>query len=155
MYFKKNIMKKSIKLTGKELMEMISESVKRALIESADDSWYDEEDYDGKTGEPGMVRSYEVGMISFENAENEAEQQGMSVEDYLKEWFFEIQPECPWYWQKLGSGYGYHGNTIFVENGVTCKEIHGQLMFDERPRGDAEYDHDFENRLQKGEFWTK
>ena len=79
----------------------------------------------------------------------------MDVADYLKYWFSEIKSECPWYWQKLGSGYGYHGNTIFYENGVTCKEIHGQIMFDEDEPNRAKLNHDFQKRLSRGEYWMK
>lgn len=148
-------MVKRIRMTEHELRNIIAESVKRVILEAQEEDWYAEEDYDGNTGKPGMVRSYEVGYISEENAESEAEENGMSMEDYLKEWFFEIQSECPWYWEKLGSGYGYQGDTIFCENGVTCKCIYGQIMFDEEPPQVAAYNRDFENRLNQGEFYVK
>ena len=94
--------------------------------------WYDEEDYDGKTGEPGMVRSYDIGTYYMSNAEEDAKESGYdNVAEYLSYWFNEIKPECPWYWQKIGSGYGYNGTTIFKEGGLVCKDICDQIMFDE------------------------
>ena len=34
-------------------------------------------------------------------------------------------------WQKIGSGYGYNGDTIFQNGGIVCKDIFGQIMIDE------------------------
>lgn len=112
----------------------VSEShIKRTLRENIED-WYAEEDYNGQTGEEGEVKSYDIGSYYLGNAERDAEENGYDdVAEWLKNWFFEIQVDCPWYWQKMGSGYGYNGDTIFEENGVVCKDIYGQLMFDEYP----------------------
>lgn len=119
---------------SKRIRRIVKETMNRMLRESLDEEWYGEEDYDGNVGEPGMIRSYDVGYMSTDNEEMAAQEQGYnSLEDYLNDWFFEIQPDCPWYWQKIGNGYGYHGNTIFKENGVVCKDIYGQIMFDEYP----------------------
>lgn len=115
-------------------MERFNKKVIRENIED----WYAEEDYNGNTGNKGEVRSYNVGYISAENAEADAQEYGyQNLADYLKYLFNEIQPECPWTWQKLGNGYGYHGNIIFDENGVVCKEIYGQIMFDEYPKSNV------------------
>lgn len=93
--------------------------------------WYDEEDYDGKTGEPGMVRSYDIVYYDFD-AEEDAKENGYdNIEDYLRFYFNEIKPDCPWYWKKKDGGYGFNGNTIFKEGGLTCKKIYEQIMFDE------------------------
>lgn len=94
--------------------------------------WYDQEDYNGKTGEPGMIRSYDIGTYYMSQAEEDAKESGYDdVADYLSYWFNEIKNECPWYWQKIGPGYGYNGNTIFKEGGLVCKDICDQIMFDE------------------------
>jgi len=165
------------RITEQDLQRMIKESVNRILsdrkkifegsemILSGDDSqeyhgvndeWYQEEDYDGNVGSEGMVRSYDIGAYYLSNAEQDAEDSGFdNVEDYLKYWFSEIKDECPWYWQKIGSGYGYNGSTIFREGGVVCKDIADQIIIDEYPIGAAERNADFENRLNNGEYWMK
>ena len=104
------------------------------------DEWYAQEDDFGKTGEYGMVRSYDIGYMILENCENNAKEMGYdNVEDYLRLWAGECTlAECPFQWQRLGSGYGYHGRTLFeaddIVNGhLVCKEIYGQIMFDAYP----------------------
>ena len=120
------------------------------------DEWYQEEDYYGHVGSEGMIRSYDIGGYYMSNAEQDAKESGFDdVVEYLKYWFSEIQSECPWYWTKIGKGYGYHGNTLFREGGVVCKEIADQIMFDVYPIGQAEYDDDFNNRLNRGEYYAK
>ena len=125
--------KKIIRLTEADIHKMVKNIVNEVIgHKELYSEWYDEQDYDGKTGEPGMVRSYDIGTYYDANAENDAKECGYdNLEDYLKYWFGEIKADCPWYWQKIGNGYGYHGNTIFKDGGVTCKEIYGQIMFDE------------------------
>ena len=126
-------MRRTIRLTERELKHMISESVRRILREDEYD-WYDEEDFDGNTGEEGQIRSYDVGYYTIDQAEQDAQENGYNdVAEYLKYWFSEVQPECPWTWQDTGGGYGYNGDTVFEEEGVVCKDIYGQLMFDEYP----------------------
>lgn len=120
-----------------KIRQMVKESIKRfvneaTLVPDAYNEWYQEEDYDGNTGKEGMVRSYDIGGYYMHNAENDAKECGFDdVAKYLHYWFNEIKPECPWYWQKLGSGYGFHGKTIFQDGGLVCKEIYDQIMFDE------------------------
>ena len=90
---------------SKRIRNIVKETLNRVLRESVED-WYAEEDYDGNTGQPGQVRSYDVGYVNAQNEEMAAQEQGYEdVADFLKEWFFEIQPDCPWTWQKLGNGY--------------------------------------------------
>ena len=135
--------KQIIRLTESDLHHIIKESVKRVLVETNElyDEWYEEEDYDGHTGEEGMVRSYNIGTYYIDQAEEDAKENGYDdVADYLEYWFSEIQPDCPWYWTKVGSGYGYNGDTIFVNDGIVCKDIYGQIMVDEYPIGDARRD---------------
>ena len=171
------------RITEQDLQRMVKESVNRILttrkkifegIENVEDNelllndeesqeyngvndeWYQEEDYDGNVGSEGMVRSYDIGAYYLSNAEQDAKENGFdNVEDYLKYWFDEVKPDCPWYWQKIGSGYGYNGNTIFREGGIVCKDISGQIMVDEYPIGAVERNADFENRLSQGEYWMK
>lgn len=129
--------KKIIRLTEEDIHNLIRESVNKILLKETNklyNEWYEEEDYNGHTGEPGMIRSYDIGTYYDSNAEVDAKENGFdNLEDYLKYYFDEIKTECPWYWQKIGPGYGYHGNTIFKEGGIVCKEIYGQIMFDEYP----------------------
>ncbi len=101
--------------------------------------FYSEVDQNGKTGQPGQVKSYECGYISKSNAELEAKEAGYgSLEDYLKSWWDEVSVELPFTWETMGSGYGYNGTTIFTNeepDGGTlrCKDIFGQIMFDVYP----------------------
>ena len=39
-------------------------------------------------------------------AEEDAEKEGMPLDEYLIYWFNEIKQECPFTWQRLGGGYG-------------------------------------------------
>jgi hypothetical protein len=105
------------------------------------DDWYQEEDYNGNIGEEGMIRSYDIGTYYIGTAEEDAKENGFNdVAEYLQYWFSEIQGECPWYWTKVGHGYGYNGNTIFKHDGVVCKDIYGQIMVDEYPIADPRRD---------------
>ena len=128
-------MKKIVRLTESELMSLISRSARR-MINEAVESFYDEEDDSGRTGRPGEVKSYDLGYLSVENEELSAEEHEMSLEDYLKYWWNEVSVDgMPFTWQKLGSGYGYHGDeicTIEQPDGSTVvfKDIYGQLMAD-------------------------
>lgn len=119
--------------------------------ESLYDEWYEEEDYDGNVGEPGMVKSYDIGHYYLSQAEEDAEENGYdNVVDYLKYWFNEIEPECPWYWTKVNSNYQMQGNVLFKENNIICMEFADQILF----YGDID-NSDFYNRLQSGEYWSK
>lgn len=100
-------------------------------------SFYEEIDINGNVGKPGQVKSYEVTMFT-EQAEAEAEEMGMSLEEYLRTWWNECSMETPFVWETLGGGYGFHGDTIFEQeepDGGTlrCKEIFDQIMFDVYP----------------------
>ena len=131
--------KKLIRLTESDLHRIIKESVNRIINEGNElyDEWYEEEDYDGNTGTDGMIRSYDIGTYYMSNAENDAKENGFDdVAEYLEYWFDEIRQECPWYWTKIGSGYGYNGDTVFKNDGIVCKDIFGQIMIDEYPIGD-------------------
>ena len=118
--------------------KIIRKSVKRILKESLEqdalDEFYSEEDDNGNQGEEGQVKSYDVGNLNIANLEEEAEEEGMSLEDYLKYWWSEISVEyVPFIWETLGSGYGFHGKTITTVGNVVFKEIYGQVMVDEYP----------------------
>lgn len=131
-------MKRKVRLTEGDLHKIIRKSVKRILKESLDqdalDEFYSEEDDNGNQGEEGQVKSYDVGNLNITNLEEEAEEEGMSLEDYLKYWWSEISVEyVPFTWETLGSGYGFHGKTITTVGNVVFKEIYGQVMVDEYP----------------------
>lgn len=131
-------MKRKVRLTEGDLHKIIRKSVKRILKESLEqdalDEFYSEEDDNGNQGEEGQVKSYDVGNINITNLEEEAEEEGMSLEDYLKYWWSEISVEyVPFIWETLGSGYGFHGKTITTVGNVVFKEIYGQVMVDEYP----------------------
>lgn len=133
----------NMRIDERKLKRILHESTVKAIrmikeMNELYSEWYEEEDYNGNTGEEGMIRSYDVGMIYLSNAELEAKEYGYKdVAEYLESWFNEVRPDCPWYWTKVGSGYGYNGTTIFTHDGIVCKDIYGQIMFDEYPIGDA------------------
>lgn len=154
----KTYMKKIIRLTESELHKIVENSVKRILKEGNElyNEWYQEEDYNGNYGQPGMIRSYNIGAYYVSNAEQDAKESGFnSLEEYLKYWVNEILPDCPWEWTKVGNGYGYNGDTLVKMDGIIVKDIYGQIMVDEYPIADARRDQDFSDRLQKGEYWIK
>lgn len=143
---------------GFDMKQMINRM--RILQENFDgslDDFYKEEDDRGEYGEPGMVKSYDIGWNnSVENFEKEASEEGMSLEDYLKYWWNEISCEpIPFTWQKLGNGYSYHGNEITRVGNVVFKEIYGQLMVDESAPGENEYNDDFMSRVNNAQLGTK
>lgn len=143
---------------GFDMKQMINRM--RILQENFDgslDDFYKEEDDRGEYGEPGMVKSYDIGWNnSVENFEKEANEEGMSLEDYLKYWWNEISSEyVPFTWQKLGSGYGYHGKEITRVGNVVFKDIYGQLMVDESAPGENEYNDDFTSRVNNAQLGTK
>lgn len=143
---------------GFDMKQMINRM--RILQENFDgslDDFYKEEDDRGEYGEPGMVKSYDIGWNnSVENFEKEASEEGMSLEDYLKYWWNEISCEpLPFTWQKLGNGYTYHGNEITRVGNVVFKEIYGQLMVDESAPGENEYNDDFMSRVDNAQLGTK
>ena len=131
-------MKRKVRLTEGDLHKIIRKSVKRILKESLEqdalDEFYSEEDDNGNQGEEGQVKSYDVGNLNITNLEEEAEEEGMSLEDYLKHRWSDISVEyVPFTWETLGSGYGFHGKTITTVGNVVFKEIYGQVMVDEYP----------------------
>jgi hypothetical protein len=147
---------KRYRLTESKLRGMIKEAVKSALYEGAydewddsyddsyeDHTWYNEEDYDGNFGRPGMIRSYYTHTIYLDNAELDAQESGYDdVIEYLRYWASECLPDCPWYWIEQKSGYGHNGNTLFeddniVDGHLVCKEIYDQVMFDAYPPTDG------------------
>lgn len=119
-----------------DLQRRLNKKQVNEAYNGVNDEWYEEEDYNGHIGEPGMIRSYDIGTYYDGQAEEDAAENGYdNVEEYLRYWWNEVQPECPWYWTKVGSGYGYNGTTIFRDGQTVCKNIYGQIMFDEYPIG--------------------
>ena len=119
-----------VKEYGYDNTDSVNESVDS--YSNGNSSFYDEEDYDGNTGEPGMVRSYDIGWNdSIDSFEESAKAEKMTLKQFLKFWWNEVSSGVPWTWQKLGSGYGFHGDTILKLGNVTFKDIHGQLIIDE------------------------
>lgn len=118
-----------------------TDGVNEATIPGAEhNSFYSEEDYDGNTGKPGMVRSYDIGWNnSVSSFQQSAQEENMTLEQFLEYWWNEVSNGTPWTWQKLGSGYGFHGDTILQLGNVRFKDIHGQLMIDEsEPKADIQ-----------------
>ena len=113
----------------------IKEAIDRTINEISErDSFYEEEDSNGNLGENGQVKSYDIGYYSISQAEEDAKENGYDdVGEYLKYWFNEIQSECPFTWQTLGNGYGFHGTTLFTDGNVVGKLIYDQIMIDELP----------------------
>ena len=149
-----------MRMTESDLLGIIEESVKRAVNrrlnesnELYDDEYYGQEDYDGNTGKPGLIKSYDIGMAYTPNMEADAEENGMSFDDYLQYYIEEILPDCPWYWvQKSNGPY----KTLAQWDGIVVKELPGdQIVVDEYPIADAERDRAFQNKLEQGEYWMK
>ena len=113
----------------------IKEAIGRTINEISErDSFYEEEDSNGNLGENGQVKSYDIGYYTISQAEEDAKENGYDdVGEYLNYWFNEIRSECPFTWQTLGSGYGFHGTTLFTDGNVVGKLIYDQIMIDENP----------------------
>lgn len=128
-------MKKVIRITGSDICNMVMESVITYLEESlGQDDFFNEEDSNGNYGQPGQVKSYDIGYYSTANAEEDARQSGFdSLEEYLTFWWREVGPEVPFTWQTLGGGYGFNGDTIAQIGNVCIKAIFDQIMVDEYP----------------------
>lgn len=123
---------KKIRLTESQFNKLIRESVRNILKENECMDFYSEEDEFGNVGEPGMVKSYDIGYYSVDNAMLDAKECGYeNLQDYLKFWWNEVSDDIPFTWQKLGSGYGYHGTTLLRLRNFVFKDIYGQLMIDE------------------------
>ena len=123
---------KKIRLTESQFNRLIKETVRNILKENECVDFYSEEDEFGNVGEPGMVKSYNIGYYSVDNAMLDAKEFGYeNLQDYLKFWWNEVSDNIPLTWEKLGSGYGYHGTTLLRLGNVVFKEIYEQIMVDE------------------------
>ena len=123
---------KKIRLTESQFNRLIKETVRNILKENECVDFYSEEDEFGNVGEPGMVKSYNIGYYSVDNAMLDAKEFGYeNLQDYLKFWWNEVSDDIPFTWEKLGSGYGYHGTTLLRLVNVVFKEIYEQIMVDE------------------------
>ena len=123
---------KKIRLTESQFNRLIKETVRNILKENECVDFYSEEDEFGNVGEPGMVKSYNIGYYSVDNAMLDAKEFGYeNLQDYMKFWWNEVSDDIPFTWEKLGSGYGYHGTTLLKLGNVVFKEIYGQIMVDE------------------------
>ena len=123
---------KKIRLTESQFNKLIRESVRNILKENECMDFYSEEDEFGNVGEPGMVKSYDIGYYSVDNAMLDAKEFGYeNLQDYLKFWWNEVSDDIPFTWEKLGSGYGYHGTTLLRLGNVVFKNIYEQIMVDE------------------------
>ena len=123
---------KKIRLTESQFNKLIKETVRDILNENECMDFYSEEDEFGNVGEPGMVKSYDIGYYSVDNAMLDAKECGYeNLQDYLKFWWNEVSDDIPFTWEKLGSGYGYHGTTLLRLGNVVFKNIYEQIMVDE------------------------
>lgn len=121
--------------TGLDESRLCKKSAKRrkTLRESVEDFYAAEDDF-GNVGEEGMVKSYDIGWANgVSNWEAEAANEGMTLQQYLKLWWENAGYENPFRWEKLGPGYGFHGDTILKLGNVVFKDIYGQLIIDEYP----------------------
>lgn len=64
----------------------------------------------------------------FEGAEEEdAKEQGMTIEEYIERWFDEVNDgTLPFTWQTLGRGYGFNGETPQLK--AIVKESLGKIL---------------------------
>lgn len=136
----------------RQTMNNFRNKLNGVINESNNSVFYSEEDSEGKTGRPGMVKSYDIGMDYVSNLENEAEEEGMSLEDYLKTWWNEVSGDIPFTWQETKGGYGHNGKTILKLGDVVFKDIFGQLIVDEYEPGRTEYEDDFNSRVKNAQM---
>lgn len=114
-----------VELNESQLRRIIKETVHNILYNNVD-AFYDEEDSEGNVGQPGQVRSYDLGNGWYiDNLKQEAEEEGIPLEEYLETWFREVNDGTMQFtWETLGSGYGYHGDEICsFENKITGGEV--------------------------------
>lgn len=151
-----NLLKKENMNNNYKLKSIIKETIDKFINEQTlnnnlYDEWYQEEDYNGNIGEPGLIKSYDIGTYYTGQAEQDAQENGYdNMVDYLKFWFDEIKTECPWYWTKVNNNYKMQGNILFEENNVICIDFCDQILIYE----DID-NSDFYNRLQSGQFYMK
>ena len=107
---------------------------RKAINENVADSFYDEEDMNGKVGRPGMIKAFDIGHLSVENVKLDAKDNRMPFKKYLKYWWNEINADwVPFEWIVPGKGYGHEGDVILRYGNVVFRDIFGQLMVDEYP----------------------
>lgn len=134
-------MKTTIQISESKLKNIIKESINKFLNEeclSGNPGFYDEEDNEGNTGKPGQVRSYDLGNYNIDQWKEDADENGLTLEEYVEEWFNEVNDGTMQFtWQTLGGGYGYNGDTVttfkdqLTGGEVVVKDIYDQLMIDE------------------------
>ena len=91
---------KKIRLTESQFNRLIKETVRNILKENECVDFYSEEDEFGNVGEPGMVKSYDIGYYSVDNAMLDAKECGYeNLQDYLKFWWNEVSDDIPFTWE--------------------------------------------------------
>lgn len=91
------------------------------------EEWYQEEDYDGNVGEPGMVRSYEPGTLYIHNFEQMAKEEGYkNWKDMFMYWWSEVKYDTPWYWVPEQNCKG--GRFLFNAEGDDVEELYEQIV---------------------------
>lgn len=103
--------------------------MRKRIYENANESFYNEEDSNGNYGKPGQMKSYDIGYYTIDNVEADAEENGMSVEEYIVYWFNETYPH-EFTWEDRKGGYGFNGDTIATDGNIVFKDIYGQLIVD-------------------------
>ena len=80
--------KKLIRLTEGDLHKIVKESVKKIIKEFGSfdvNNWHNTEDMGGYTGKPKMFKLYDTGDWSVEEAEQQAREEGITLEELFKE----------------------------------------------------------------------
>lgn len=103
--------------------------------------FYNEDDLDGRKGLPGMVRSEAPdSYLSLYEFEDEATKNGLTTDEYLRQWWMEVCEEMTYRWE--WNEQVYKGELILKLGRVKFYDLYGQLIIE--TEGYRSEDIDFE-----------
>ena len=100
-----------------------------------------EEDIHGRKGMPGMIRlEAPVSYLSLYEFESEAKEYGLTIEEYLKQWWMEVSEDMTFQWE--WNEHTCKGELILELGRVKFYDLYGQLIIE--TEGYRSEDVDFE-----------